>query len=306
MFVQDTANTIQIQHVEKDTVFVPKYINRDPMMIVSDSGGEQSCKEYIFSLLQDSSYVQNTHKSLFTQKTYCPPKMEMQLNNIHVGNDWIFCIIIFIVLLCALLTKFAKNTIFSFLQGCFSFNKINIITKDGSTINLLTLVPILFIFLPVISLLIYCIFNYYELWTNIVSIKQLNFINKNVSFAWVAIYVTTIVFYFFKVFLIKFFSWVFGQKKISNYYIQIHLNFSILIGFCVFLPVIFTIYSNVFYEKIFIFASLLIIVLLYVMKLIECFSMIIHSFKFSHIYLFLYLCIVELLPMIIGCKLLFF
>lgn len=307
MPVNDTIHTNDTSLILKDTVFIPEYLNKNPLYISSNSDNNISCRQYILSVVKDSELKQKEKPTLFKEKTFYRPNLAMQPRENAVSYDWIFGIFMFIVLLTAILIRFGGNMIFSFLQGCFSKPQVAITTKDGSSIHPLTLLPVVFILLPVISFLIYCGINYFDAAQYLKGFSlQVNEIIKHPFLLWIAVYVCSIVVYFFKILLIKFFSWVFKAKKVSNYYVQVMLNFGILTGFCLILPTFFAVYSPSFYEGICLSLSLFVFVLLFVMRLFRCFFVIIDTFKFSHVYLFFYLCTVEFLPLIVILKILFF
>ena len=303
----DTLNIKDTAILQQDSVFIPQYINKNPDYIVASGDNNISCRQYIFTVLQDSAFIQKERPTVFTEKTYCPPNMPMQQNTVKQNPDWIFGIFVFILLLSALLIRFGGGLIFSFIQGCFSKNQTAITTKDGDTVHPFSLVPVIFIFLPLISFLIFCGLDYLNIMQYLKGYSlEIDNMLVNPLLLWSGIYVCCIILYFFKILLIKFFSWVFRGMKIANYYIQTQLNFGILSGFCLFLPIISAVYADNFYQTTYLLISLSIVVILYFTRLLRCFFVIISTFKFSHLYLFFYLCTLELLPLIVVIKLLFF
>lgn len=305
MITADSINTVQaIQTpIVKDTVFEPEYLQKNPLYIIYDSADNISCRDYIFSVLKDSSAAQLQRPTLFTDKTYCPNNLKTEENTGFVHNDWVFLLFVFLILLTAVLKRFAGNTISYFLQGCFSKNQVSITTKDGEITNLLALLPVSFIFLPLICIAIYYGIDYFDLQKYYLNyLYNIHLFLKHPFFIWLSIYILLIIAYYTKIALIKMFSQIFRAKKISNYYVQIHLNFSILMGFALFLPVICLVYSVNLEERTILLICLLIVGILYIIKLIRLLFVIISTFKFSYLYLFFYLCTLELLPLIIIGK----
>ncbi|MBR1626193.1 MAG: DUF4271 domain-containing protein [Bacteroidales bacterium] len=311
MLLNDTINTtVKITHdtakSTEDSVFEPKYIKVNPEYINISGENNITCKEYILYGIENSEVKQTERPTMFKERTEVPHNTDVRLRNTGITHDWVFGIFLFIIFLTAMLLRFGGNIIFSFLQGCFSSSALNVNTKNGSTIHSLTLLPVMLILLPCITFLLFFTVNNFNLTEYLTDYsQQSDFVRKSPFLLWLIIYICTIIVYFFKVGLIKFFAWVFKAGRISNYYVQIMLNFGILAGFCLILPVLFVAYSSNSIGEIMLVLSLFIIVFLFITRLIRCFSVIINAFKFSHIYLFFYLCVLEILPIIVILKLLF-
>ncbi len=309
MILTDSVNISQNAGipVKKDTVLEPLYLKKNPLYVVSDSGSNITCKDYILSTVDEGFAKQQQRQSLFLDKPFYHKNLLMKENTNMVNNDWVFAVFLFFTFLTALLFRFGGALTFSFLQGCFSKNQLSISTRDGENIHPLALVPVSFIFLPLVSFILFYTIIYFD-WQN----QYVTYLNGKITlanhpfFLWLSIYVGTLILYYAKIILIKLLSQIFRAKKISNYYVQIQLNFSILMGFAIFLPTFCLVYAGDFYREIFLIICALIIVILYVIKLIRLTSIIIASFKFSYLYLFFYLCTLELLPIILIGKRLFF
>ncbi len=309
MILADSVNISQNTTVpiEKDTVFEPLYIKKNPLYVVADSGSNTTCKDYILSTVKDSFASQEQRQSIFTDRTFYHKNLVMSENTNVVNNDWIFALFLFFAFLSAILLRFGGAITLSFLQGCFSKNQLSISTRDGENIHPLALIPVSFIFLPLVSFVLFYTLDYFDLQTQYASyLSQKITLNNHPFFLWLSIYVGTLILYYSKIILIKLLSQIFRAKKISNYYVQIQLNFSILMGFAIFLPAFCLVYAGNWTKELFLIICALIIVILYVTKLIRLTTVIIAGFKFSYLYLFFYLCTLELLPIILIGKRLFF
>ncbi len=307
MAINDALHTdlTNVQPV-KDSVFVPEYVQKNPLEMSSNKQNV-SCRQYIFTLIKDSELKQQERPTMFKEKTYCPKDMKMELNTYQSPSNWIFGIFIFIVFSLVMFLRFAGAQMWSFLAGCFSKNQIAITTKDGTTTHALVFLPIVFILFPTITFLLFGIIDYYDLCKYALGYSNaLDLIIKTPILLWLGIYLGFAIIYFFKILLIKFFAWVFKERKISNYYVQIVLNFGFLAGILLILPSFFVMYGDRFYTEICFFVMGILLGLLFVTRLLRCFFVIIDTFRFSHIYLFFYLCILELLPLIVVGKILFF
>ncbi|MBQ7984875.1 MAG: DUF4271 domain-containing protein [Bacteroidales bacterium] len=289
----------------KDTVFVPQYVFRNPKYVNSDTADNITCKEYIATFLKDSVSEPKERQSMFTQRTHTVHNIVMQENPSSVNNDWMFVIILAVLISTSFIIRFAYNHIITFVSGCFSHTSVNVLTKDGETTNPLALLPVCLTLLPMIAFLLYMLIDNYGLQPLVLQYASKTFnLQLTPLMLWFALYLSVTVVYFVRIFLIKIISWIFQAKKISNYYVQTNLNFGVLSGFVLVLPVLFSIYADSNTAQGFLFLSLLLIGILYVMQLFCCFCVIISKYKFSQLYLFFYLCTLELLPIIIVGKIL--
>ncbi|MBQ9311449.1 MAG: DUF4271 domain-containing protein [Bacteroidales bacterium] len=296
--LQDSTN---INYAVKDTVFIPTYLDKNPLYTPADSSENITCKQYIVTILQDSFPLPKKTETLFlNRETTTHNNLKLEDRQIETNNDWVLLTFITIIFILALEIRFAGKIIKDMLSGCFYKTPLNISVKDGDRVNLLSTLPLLFVFLPIFSLLLFYTadyFGYKNMFPPLI---------KNDLFIFLSIYILSIAVLFIKIILIKFFGWVFKKIKISNYYVQLHINFNFLLGLILIIPVFCFVYVDNWYKEIFLFVSFFFVVLEWVTRLIRTFSIIITSFRFSHIYLFFYLCTIELLPIIVLCKLLLF
>lgn len=256
-------------------------------------------KDYLTSVFNDSLPPMVREKSLFTEKSLVKHN-NLSLFKREESQSTIYFFLIFIVVgfILALFFKFARSRMKEIIVALFSKNQLSILTKDGEKTDAFSVLPVLFVFLPIMALFAFFCLN---------SASHSDFINRFSSMTILGFtYLAVVIIYFVKIFIIRFFGWVFRAIKISRYYIQIHYNFDILLGLLLFLPQFCIVYTDFYQKNIFFIISLFLIVLVLVTRIIRSFYIIITTFKFSQFYLFFYLCIVELLPLILLYKLLFF
>lgn len=256
-------------------------------------------KDYLTSVFNDSLPPLKREKSLFIEKS------TVNHNNLYLvkreeNQSTVPFFLIFMVLglILALFFKFARNRMSEIVVSLFSKNQLAILTKDGEKTDAFSVLPVLLIFLPITAM-----FTFFCLRTT----SSFAFIDKFSDIVILGFtYIAVTIIYFVKIFIIRFFGWVFRAVKISRYYIQLHYNFDILLGFLLFFPQFCIVYTDFYQKKIFFIISLFFIVLVLLTRIIRSFYIIITTFKFSQFYLFFYLCVVELLPLLLLYKLLFF
>ena len=196
--LQDSTNLTQT--IVKDTVFIPTYLERNPMD-VSDSVANISCKNYIINILQDSYPMPKQSPTMFLEREGVGTNtISMQERPTTSSTNWIFLVFSVILFITALEFKFSRANVIEFLSGCFYKTPLGISAKDGDRVHPLSILPVLFIFLPTIALLLYstiCYFDYQFLF------KPYNLQQYTL---FLALYLATIVVYFVKILFIKFFD----------------------------------------------------------------------------------------------------
>lgn len=300
MTENDTLNIADSLLLQKDSFFIPEYIKCNPDYMKFSDSADITCKNYICSLFKETGYKQEKRNTLFVEKLSYD--RELKLTAVEKeSNDVFFFVYLFMLLLLSVLLKYGYKLIVSFISGCFSINQLKILTKGGTTTNIVSLLSVIFIFLPVFALLLYNTVSFYGINIPVISVAGYSLCNKGVGL-FVLIYISCVIMFLLKLLMIQFVAWVFKERRMSAFYIQMHLNFGNLMGMCLFLPVFCIIYSQKSYHIDFIILSLLIFGLLYIIRICRSFYVIIKEDKFSHVYLFFYLCILEILPLILLVK----
>lgn len=295
------ADSVITYNPYKDTVFIPMYLQKNSMGAGNNVNDSISFRQYIAGNIKDSLVQESRQKSLFTEKTPIIHKdLSLSKREQQFSSMWIFLTFTLLAIILCIFLKFARENIKEYISGCFYKNKVDLSTKNGERSQSLSLLCVLFIFLPITALLLYCTADYFNC-SDILKPYRITG-----PYLFLFLYVTAIILYTVKLISIRFFGWMFKSSKITNYYIQLHYNFNILAGFLLFLPVLSIVYIDNYYLEISLCISWFIIGFQSIARIIKSFATIIATFKFSHFYIFFYLCVVELLPLILLCKLIFY
>ena len=183
------------------------------------------------------------------------------------------------------------NQIFNSL---FSNRAINQLIRDGDLLKEVILIPLMSIYFITITLFILYFFKYYYNLHQPFLIYLYFFLN---------LFIMIITLFSFNVVLSRFISNIFKNQDATYYYLLNSYISNIIIGL-LFLPLLFlfTFSDKIISDKILIIC-IIIIIFINLIRIIKNIISGINYSKFSSLYLFLYLCTIEFLPIILLIKL---
>lgn len=265
-----------------DTIKIDQTVQ--PIFITSDSVGKETIdigfKDYIVKTLNDNTIPLIERKSLFKQKNFVNKDLNIIKSPNSSTEGWIYGIILFISILYCVLIKIFSKKIKQVIKG--TFNHITLF------------IFILFLFIPILALLLYLLISKYNYFSY--------FPIKSHFGIFLILYLASILYCLFKYILIYFFGELFRTRNICFNYNSNQLGFYFLDGIII-IPFIFLYYylpketQNAMLITIFIITFILLLI-----RLIKGFAFVLRETKFSKFYLFVYLCILEILPLIIIYK----
>ena len=209
-------------------------------------------------------------------------------------SDWLLLINLLGFILFAWVIVSFRKRVKQIFNSLFTNRALNQLIRDGDLSKEFIILPLLSIYFLSLSLFILFLFKYYY--------------NINQSFLFDFYFflklLTTIVLLFgVKIIFIRFISNTFRNYNVTSYYLLNSYISNIIIGF-LFLPLLFlyTFSDKIISDKILIICTIIIILFNFIRIVRNTISGINYS-KFSSLYLFLYLCTIEFLPIIILIKL---
>lgn len=259
----------------------------NPLFVIPDSLKSESTtisfKQYI-KILNDHSPALVERNSLFKYKNFYVGKdIKIHERNINPTHGWIFGVIFISILIYSILIKAFSSKIKLIVKGVFS--------------NVTILSISIFLFSPIFALLIYAPSSYY----NYLSYSPIN----SHFITYLLIVLAVILYILIKNVLIYFFGLLFRLETLCSKYNFNQTLFLITDGL-VLIPFLFLFYflpQN--YQYSMLLASFVVIGILFLFRLLRGIILVLKHTKASQFYLFLYLCIVEFLPLIIIFKYLF-
>ena len=292
--MQDSLSISTISTKADSIAVTPLYIYKDTTVASADADMDYGFIEYTSHTLKDVLPTPIFEESLLKEKTYIlkKPLTLHKIQPIQYTQTWTFSIIILFFIILSIGFKFFRSRCLDIIHSSLSLKSFEILNK---TPNPLVLVSA-FLFFPIVALLSYSAITY---WLPL-EINHFGHI-KFYLFSIVAIFVFLIV----KIFLIKFFGLLFRCNTQANAYINnllVYMSFSSLL---LILPIFASLFTHESYKLILLIISLSLFVLMSIIRAFRGLYIIIKFPKFFHIYLFSYLCTLEILPLLLVYRWIF-
>ncbi len=235
-------------------------------------------------------------KSLFTYHKL--PKISREAVPIPAQhpNGWIFCLLIAIVFLFGFLTKNHSPKLKEILRSCFSNRYLNFLLKDTISLKR-TLIPLIYIgFQLIITLFIYHLIIFTK--------SPFPLPNASIYINFIILLVITNLFLLLRILIINFLGNVFMSKKSTDIFLINDFNFTFLISL-VLLPILFlAFFSDSLAMENATKIGIGIVSLLYIIKILRSLNITLLYNRLSKLYLFYYLCSLEIIPILVIGKIL--
>ncbi|MEI7896308.1 MAG: DUF4271 domain-containing protein [bacterium] len=230
-------------------------------------------------------------KSAFTAHHLRPTDFQTKKID-HFQPDWVLAILVFCFILLAWVQFFYPKRIQQIFRAPFSRRFINQLTRDGNLFRERITIAMGMIFLFTCSLFLYE-FNR----------QILGFSFKGISAISLYGLITILIICFLaaKVALMRFLGAIFKTRGTTNNYLLNQLIFALVTGPVLLTVLVFIVYLNVAF-LLYICLSLLVALLLF--GFVRGFFIGMTLTKFSYLFLFVYLCSLEILPLLVLLKIL--
>ncbi|WP_207422102.1 DUF4271 domain-containing protein [Desertivirga brevis] len=207
------------------------------------------------------------------------------------GDLWVIGFLFILLVLFAILkSRFTKEST-SLIHAFYSNRILGQINKEEQFFSSWPFVFLYLLFGFIIGMFLYQCCRYYQLSYDYVGVHW-----------FLRLSIIVIAFYTLKVLLIKCLGFVFKGEKIASEYISIlfltYFNAGLL-----FLPVVIALSLTAGrFGIIYIYVSLILLILIYFFQFLRAITNILSSYKFPLIYLFIYLCALEICPLLVLIK----
>jgi len=209
---------------------------------------------------------------------------------LHYPSDWIVLSFLACLIIVAWLNVFYFNRLRQICSAPRSKRFLNILTKDGNLFRERISVALTIIYIFTFSFLL--------------SLIMKEFLPKSVSqfrdyqlFAICA--AGTVLFWSVKISAVRFLGIVFQTMPSTREYLQNILSFLFITGLILIPLLILSLFLT---SKLLLYTTLIITALLYFFRVLRGFFIGISLKKFSYLFLFVYLCTLEILPMLVILK----
>ncbi len=259
----------------------------EPLFIIPDSLQNQNktigFKQYLQNLNELFPAVVE-RKSLFREKNFYVGKdMRVREREVNKTEAWVFGIIILLFLVYSVLIRAFRHKIKYVFKGVYS--------------HTITLTVAMLLFAPIFALMVCTPIDYYEY------LRYSPF--KSSFLTYLLILLASILFFSLKYMLIYFFGLSFRLENICNKYNYNQVIFYFIDGL-ILLPILFLYY---FLPETYEYPTMIVLFIvagiLLLTRLIIGFSLVFVKVKISKFYLFVYLCTLEIVPLIIIYKYIF-
>lgn len=238
----------------------------------------------------DSSKEDNQQKFLFSSHQLKTDNINPE-NLYKANNDWVFGILILCLILYSFIQVFYRKRLSMIFKAFFAKHFANQLARECNIFKERISIPLFFLYIIVFSMVIYqAIIYFFNLPENI----NINFI------LFAEICGVVLICWFLKVAMIKISEKIFKTGK-QSYEILLNIFIFNIISGIVLLPVIILIlYSN---YSVFIYTALILSGLIFLYRIFREIKIGISYKNFSLLHLFLYICTLEILPLIVIAKL---
>ncbi len=256
-------------------------VRRDTVAIIDPSRPDSTVADTV------ASYGQA--RSLFGEHLMKPGPM---VENVRLGRqtDWVFGILLLVLLIITSVRYYRGKKFAVVFQAVFSKSGTSKLLKEESIFRDRILLPLFLVFLISFSTFLFLVFNYY---------KEPGTFN----YAPVTLFGIISGFYFsfflLKIFLVRISGWIFLNQALSTEYIHNMFIFNIFTGIVLMPLMLLMVYTD---TELFLHISLGFLLIIYIYRFIRGMMIGFTDRKFSVLHLFLYLCSLEILPIIVVTK----
>lgn len=206
-------------------------------------------------------------------------------------DQWVIAVIIGLLLYTAILNRIMSKDFESVWQSFYSKRMLSQVSKEDSIINSWTFICLFLLFGLTFGLFLYLLAQYYHVYYSISGVRLFTSLSLII-----------LILFAIKFLVVKFLGFVFNINKLASEYLSVLYLTYFNIAF-VFLPVAlcFSLLTNQLIPYILAIALILIIVI-FVWQYIRSSVNIISNILFHKFYLFVYLCALEICPILILIK----
>jgi len=205
--------------------------------------------------------------------------------------DWIFGVLVFCFILLAWTLVYHFKRFTTILSSTYSKRYLSQLEREGNILHERISVSLTTVYIISISLLIHQFNVIYFHWSN-------PYINGFTLFLLILTGVS--LFWFFKIIVMNILGVIFRTQQSNHEYLVNIILFSTLSALCILPFLILGIYLN---SNTLLFICLIFIALLFIIRFFKGMFIGVSLTRFSYLFLFVYLCALELLPLVVIVKL---
>ncbi len=267
----------------------------DSIQLHSDSLKNKFFFDYSYKFVNNNKHFSlvTTRKSMFTTHQL-QVKNSKPIERKEYTNDWMVIVLLICFSLIAWLLIFSRKRVKQIINATYSNRTINQLIRDGDLFKERIALAFTTIYLLSFSLFVFQIGHYY---LNFKELELYSFI------FFLKILAVIIGLYLLKQRATKFIGIIFKNSNASYVYLLNGFIFNILTGILMLPLLLIMIYSKSPISSFTTNLSIGIVIILSIVRYLRYIIIGVSFSKFSHFYLFLYLCTLEIMPILIIFKL---
>ncbi len=278
-----------------DSIVLNEAYTGDLRVGLIDNHSQEGFRTYVVNALNSSLPPIEERKSLFTTKTLYNKKNEAVLFGGSHNTSLVFGLVLFLGIIYLIYSKLNPIRFIDLIGISLSNRRTKFLSYETRILNEIFFLLGFSFFIPVFALIIYTSFDYFHpivLPEGITSILL-----------YLIILGSVLVFYSLKIALTYVFGLIFNLKNIISYYLTNQTVFLAIKGVFLLPLSVFYFFLHPNYSLALLISNLILLAILLIIRLVRGFSLVSAEKRFSKVYLFFYLCSLELLPLIIVFKL---
>lgn len=295
----DSLSTPQSFHKTLFTVPYRCTLNRDSLkaearkVILEIDTIPKGLNTIVSENLLDTTYQKPVEftESLFSPHLLSTKKIE-PIPKVAMEQNWIVYVFVLILFLAAILRVFYQKKFTLFINAFISRRFSNQILREENALTQSTSILLSAIFFISASLFFYLVSKYFH--------QNISGYSEWQSF--LLILLACVGFYFLKLFINKVGGYIFKTYKETEEYIFNQFLVLQILGLLLIIWSILLKFSTNINKEIFIYAGFSTLLLGFIIRMVKSFG-IVNMNTYSPVYIFLYLCTLEILPLIIIVKL---
>jgi hypothetical protein len=230
-------------------------------------------------------------KSLFANHLLVPKNLDLKPKVVE-QHHWIAFTIVFVLLLIAILRVFHQKKFSLFINAFISKRFSNQIVREENALTQTTSVLLSIVFLISISLFFYLVSQHYHY----------SFMDNGGWQNFGFIFLACLIFYFLKFIANKFGGYLFKVNKETDEYIVNQFLVLQIMGLVLTVLCILLSYGTNINQEYVIYVGISVLAIGFIVRTIKSLG-IVNMNSYSPVYIFLYLCTLEILPLIVIFKL---
>ena len=298
--MQNNSSEISINNNENVYIFAKTNIinQEDVISFYKKQADSISCK-YLFLnfkkynniLIYETDY-KNLKTSIFKNHSLKTNSINQHPFN-YSTTDWLLLLVFILISFFSYNKYHNKKRFYQILKATISNRSINQLNRDGDIFKERISLVLTILYLLSFSLFVFLLLHYFY------NLKNLDFFNLKF---YIKILLVITALFVIKFSVTRFVGFIFKNNNASSYYNLNNFIFNFSLGVFL-LPInIFILYSNKNYSSFFVIFGAFFLLIISIIKFYRAVVIGVSFSKFSNYYLFLYLCTLEILPLLILLK----